>query len=280
LLRLLLLVVGVLAHALAVPEPARSEPVVYWADSRPSTIQRARVGAPNPEDLVARSTSLLGIAIDGSDGRMYWADFIGLIQRAELDGSGPEAIVVDPGISIVFDPSTGSQVSAGGPIALDVAAGKVYWSSFTPDGTLNQRIRRANLDGSNIEDVRTGLPDVGGIALDPIGVKMYWTTGDQIRRVNLDGSAEEALLSGLPGPGAIAFEPASGSLYWGDGNGIHRFHAVSGVEDLVPSNAWVTGIALAGGKLYWTEFVFGGGDTTVAPTSTDRVSRTSFRDSG
>ena len=37
-------------------------------------------------------------------------------------------------------------------IALDVPAGKVYWT------LLNGAIQRANLDGSDVEDVITGLP--------------------------------------------------------------------------------------------------------------------------
>ena len=62
--------------------------------------------------------------------------------------------------------------------------GKVYWT----DGT---RIRRANLVGSNVEDlVTTGVVSPRGIALHPAAGEMYWTDVgiDMIKRANLDGT--------------------------------------------------------------------------------------------
>lgn len=80
-------------------------------------------------------------------------------------------------------------------IALDVAAGKVYW---TDDW---RNIIRANLDGSNVEVLITNditmealgtrLEEVSGIALDAVAGKMYWTwhrgRSGKIQRANLDG---------------------------------------------------------------------------------------------
>ena len=59
------------------------------------------------------------------------------------------------------------------------------------------KIQRANLDGSNIEDLVTqGLEAPIGIALDVVGGKMYWTDAgtDKIQRANLDGSNVEDLV--------------------------------------------------------------------------------------
>ena len=73
-------------------------------------------------------------------------------------------------------------------IALDVAAGKMYWTDAGTD-----KIQRANLDGSVVEDLVTSglriLP--AGIALDVAAGKMYWTDrgNECIQRANLDGSA-------------------------------------------------------------------------------------------
>ena len=49
---------------------------------------------------------------------------------------------------------------AGGKV-LDMARGKMYW---TDSGT--EKIQRANLDGSNGENLVTRLRDPGGIALN------------------------------------------------------------------------------------------------------------------
>jgi hypothetical protein len=100
-------------------------------------------------------------ALDESSGKVYWlavfdAHENGVIQRANLDGSGVETLVdyndgLNPDYAPVF-------------LALDVAGGKMYWSSVGQVG-----IRRANLDGSNIELV---VPDVGyqsiAVLVDPV----------------------------------------------------------------------------------------------------------------
>ena len=69
-----------------------------------------------------------------------------------------------------------------GSIALDLDAGKVYW---TDDGA--GAIRRANLDGSNVETVKDGLPDPVGIALDLDTGHLYWADRSEgnIRRSSL-----------------------------------------------------------------------------------------------
>ena len=58
-------------------------------------------------------------------------------------------------------------------IALDVAAGKMYWTTFDV-----ATIQRAGLDGSNVEDLvsefRGYLVTPQDIALDAIAGKMYW----------------------------------------------------------------------------------------------------------
>ena len=78
----------------------------------------------------------------------------------------------------------------------------MYWTDSGPD-----KIQRANLDGSNIEDlVKLGYRLYGGprgIALDVEGGKMYWIDvyTNKIQRANLDGSnIEDLVTQGLKGP--------------------------------------------------------------------------------
>ena len=62
-------------------------------------------------------------------------------------------------------------------IALDVAAGKMYWTDYYAG-----KIQRADLDGNNVEDLVSGQPwKTFGIALDVGAGKMYWTGGGKIR---------------------------------------------------------------------------------------------------
>ena len=148
---------------------------------------------------------------------------------------------------------------------------KMYWTDVLTD-----KIQRANLDGSNVEDlITTGLERTLDIALDVASGKMYWTdygtaTTGKIQRANLDGSGVEDLITtetmGLdyPTPGqiypvGIALDVASEKMYWIEGGWgfIHRANLDgSGVENLfVRRYGRLAFIALdvANEKMYWTQ---------------------------
>jgi uncharacterized repeat protein (TIGR01451 family) len=107
----------------------------------------------------------------------------------------------------------------GGPegIALDVTRGKMYWTDNY------RRIHRANLDGSDLEYLRSSIGTAGKmpIVLDMDGNKMYWGVRTQIWRANLDGSQAVKLLTISDSRHYvrwIAIDPAAGKLYWSEGD--------------------------------------------------------------
>jgi hypothetical protein len=168
-------------------------------------------------------------------------------------------------------------------IALDVAGGKMYWTDFGTD-----RIHRANLDGSGVEGLLSGLGGSGGIipeangpryiALDIGGGKVYWTRYNNnvtsINRANLDGTGAQSLVGLLGSIGGLALYPASGKMYWTDygADKICRANLDgSGVEDLVTTGLeMLQGIALdtVGGKMYWID------------NGTDKIQRANLNGSG
>ena len=144
-------------------------------------------------------------------------------------------------------------------VALDVAAGKMYWGNDVfPWG-----IRRANLDGSNVEDVLTttgGTPQQ--LTLDTAAGKVYWVIYSppvKIQRANLDGSSiEDVAATGLMSPDRLR-RGNDGKLYWSDANSrrIERADPDGGHrEDVVSALLRVPGqIAVdhAEGRIYWTD---------------------------
>ena len=134
----------------------------------------------------------------------------------------------------------------------------MYWTDYS-----TSMIQRANLDGTNIEDLVTmGLTFPYGIALDPLGGKMYWTDAgsDKIQRANLDGSNIEDLVStGLSSPIGITLDLSAGRMYWTD-SWADRIQSAnldgSSVKDLVTGLSGPYGIALDSpmGKMYWTDY--------------------------
>ena len=80
--------------------------------------------------------------------------------------------------------------------------GKIYWTELGKNWTEAGKIRRANLDGSAIEDILTGIPPVPDIALDLRNRKIYWSENftAKIQRSNLDGSNIENIVTGYDLP--------------------------------------------------------------------------------
>jgi len=188
-------------------------------------------------------------------GKIYWTKWqmfpgysvvtVGSILRANLNGIGREELVSDSD-------------SYKWGIALDVAAGKMYWTD------LGGTIQRADLDGGSIETLITGRDSPQGIALDVAAGKMYWTERGEgtIQRADLDGGNIVPLIDELDNPQFIALDVAAGKMYWTDvGESTVKRADLDGtdVDTLKSSLPAPGGIALdiPAGKMYWTDLVSG-----------------------
>lgn len=161
---------------------------VYWGDGTLDQIERANFDGSGRTVLISRPANFSDIDLDVGAGKMYICDHGDhLVQRANLDGSGVETLVSglfalelaldlpagkmyflvnpegNPGVKGIYRAGLdGSNVEVviGGMdypvgLALDLQQGKMYWS----EGMLG-KIRRANLDGTALEDV---VPNAGNV---------------------------------------------------------------------------------------------------------------------
>ena len=141
----------------------------------------------------------IGTDIDFEGGHIYWMDgyYGGPVSRMNLDGTGVVGLYNTPGI--------------GNGVAVDPRGSKLYWSEYG-NSPGQDAVRRANLDGSNVETLLTsidGLATPQHIAVDPAAGKLYWADLDatvKVGRSNLDGSGVEALYTGPGEVRAIALE--------------------------------------------------------------------------
>ncbi|XP_056113822.1 low-density lipoprotein receptor-related protein 4 isoform X1 [Rhinichthys klamathensis goyatoka] len=135
----------------------------------------------------------------------------------------------------------------------------VFWSDVTLD-----RIMRASLNGSNVEEVvSTGLESPGGLAIDWIQNKLYWTDSgtSRIEVSNLDGTHRKVLLwQRMEKPRAIALHPIEGKIYWTDWGNMPRieYSNMDGSNRKIIADThlfWPNGLTIdyAGHRMYWVD---------------------------
>src|SRR5215467_3353724 len=148
-------------------------------------------------------------------GRLFVLELnAGLIHTMNPDGSEKKTIVTD------------CRLPDG--IAVDVAAGHIYWTNMGNPPVNDGSIERADLDGSNR---RVIVPEGGThtpkqMHLDKENGKLYWCDreGMRVMRCNLDGSHVETLVETGRGDKdahdqarwcvGITVDPKFGKIYW------------------------------------------------------------------
>ena len=150
-------------------------------------------------------------------GRLFFLDLGGgRVLSANPDGSDLKTII-----------SEGRKLPDG--LALDVAAGHMYWTNMGNPKKNDGAILRSDLDGKNMVTI---VPPGGTftpkqLQLDKTNDKLYWCDreGMRVMRSNLDGSKIETLVDssqGDPRPGpdptkwcvGIAVDAEGGKFYW------------------------------------------------------------------
>ena len=160
---------------------------VYWADNQLNAVNRANLDGTGVE-VVIPEFSVLDVAVDPVGGKVYWNANSFSLKRANLDGTDVEFVLEN-------SPSIGS-------IDIDPVERKIYW---THNVFGNGFVRRANLDGSMVQNVIGGETFSGhqAIDLDILSGKVYCgfcgvNTPEGIRcaiqRANFDGTDGELVV--------------------------------------------------------------------------------------
>jgi low-density lipoprotein receptor-related protein 4 len=144
-------------------------------------------------------------------------------------------------------------------VGVDVIEGKVYWSDIVLD-----RISRANLNGTNVEDVIVdSLDTADGLAIDYIERHIYWTDAgkDRIEVAQLDGELRKILIwQNLDSPRAIALQLTEGYIFWTDWGREPRIERADmdggNRKILIQDNlGWPNGLAIdeATSRIIWVD---------------------------
>ena len=124
----------------------------------------------------------------------------------------------------------------------------LYWADSDAG-----EIQRANLDGSQVQTIVSGLDEPEGIAVDAAGGKVYWTESESVKRANLDGSQVESLGTVLGSD--LALDVSEGKTYLANWKGTIYRTGLGGspVETLVTEAgaSEVIALDLSRGMMYW-----------------------------
>ena len=164
-------------------------------------------------------TYVRGIELDVTENTMYWIaghpgnDNVMQVLRANLNGSGK---------TYLYEPADGTNELTG--ISLDLTSDIVYWADYgSRSDYTDGAIGYGSLDGSTAAVVTEVGGDPRGVAVDPVGGKVYWTDFAQggsgtIYRANLDFTDVTPLITNRTGPYAVTLDLEAGKIYWSDGS--------------------------------------------------------------
>ncbi|NUM44642.1 MAG: hypothetical protein HUU38_08030, partial [Anaerolineales bacterium] len=184
--------------------------------------------APIPQGFVPNGIALLACDVYGRCASQVPGQvnniFLGKsaeMQKAPLPNGNPQTVIPE---------------SVRGNIAVDAANGYLYYAS-------GNTVKRANLNGTNVVTLASGLTSPRDVNLDLRVGKMYWVETTRIVRANLDGSGIEVLKSGSAFT-ALAVDTTRGKMYWGDNGKLYGANLdVTGEKQLFSGHP-VVGIAV------------------------------------
>jgi DNA-binding beta-propeller fold protein YncE len=183
---------------------------LYWTNmgnpvANDGSIERADFDGQNLTHIVPPGATFTPkqLQLDEKNRKLYWCDREGMrVMRANLDGSSIETLLdtsegdLRPGKDI-------KKWCVG--IALDVDAGKLYWTQKGRDNAGEGRIFRANLEipkgqtaaqRNDVELLYDNLPEPIDLELDLANRTIYWTDrgdpprGNTVNRASMDPSQD------------------------------------------------------------------------------------------
>jgi sugar lactone lactonase YvrE len=130
-------------------------------------------------------------------GTMYWTYRDEGIYRAARDGSELELI---------------APAKFADGLAVDAARETIYWT-ISGDGP--NKVQKCKLDGSDVQDVVTGLSATGDLLLDADAGKLYVTLMNEgkVIEINTDGTQQRDFVTGLGAPDELALDAKRRTMY-------------------------------------------------------------------
>ncbi|MEO5790365.1 PKD domain-containing protein [Gelidibacter sp.] len=168
----------------------------------------------------------------------------------------------------IFTQINGLTTQTSYSMAIDTLHNKLYISDYGAN-----KILRANLDGSEVEDFRTGLDKPIAMAFDYQENKIYWNTTTGIQRADLSSNVltqkEDFVTGQANDPDGLAIDLVNRKLYWinYDGGVWSKNLDGTGEKEIIPGIEGAS-IMVVGDRIYYDEYV-GSGDVRIKSANLD-----------
>lgn len=135
-----------------------------------------------------------GVSIDPVTGYVFWNTYNKGVWKKHVNGTGQQEIIPD------FD---GAGSGGGGGSSMIIGS-RIFFDVYVASGDI--WIKSANLDGSGVSTVATGITRVVfGLAYDKVNDKIYWgdRNAETIMRANRNGTGPEPWITGVSARGIV-----------------------------------------------------------------------------
>lgn len=243
--------------ALPIMVVAKQDPKAYWTEESKNQINRSALDGSLFDQYHTESNfPPRGIDIDTINNVAYWTNNWGQIRKGTIDATGLINVVdfISEAIDIPRE-------NLG--LALDVAAGKVYWAS-----NWDQSLKVADLFAadptSTIQSLSKGHFDIRSVAVDVTNKKLYYTDNFEfgatamIFQSDLDGTNELIIFS-LPDMlfTDLKLDVANDKIYWSGSVGIFSANLSDIAKTVkafaVQGEAYGIDLDIAAGQIYWVD---------------------------
>lgn len=174
-----------------------------------------------------------------------------------IDGSQVYQGLINTQVPI-FTPVNGIAAQSSYGMVMDTLNLKLYISDYDAG-----KIYRANLDGSNFEDFRTGLDSPNGMTIDYQENQIYFDISSGIQRADLDvtdlSQKEDFVTGQSKDPEGLSIDLQNRKLYWINYNGgvWSKNLDGSGEKEIIPAIEGGS-ILVIGNRIFYDEYVASG----------------------
>jgi virginiamycin B lyase len=147
------------------------------------------------------------------------------------------------------------------------AGASIYWTNGAQAGTVG----RANPDGTGVNQSFIGgalYPE--GVAV--YGAHIYWANGSTIARANLDGTGVRTLITGVNGAEGVAVDGSHvyWANYYGGSIGRANLDGTGVNQSFITGGYQIEGVAVDGAHVYWSNFTLNIGRANLDGTGVNQ----------